>query len=421
MLKKLVAIKLKFAAKILLFRIKPEVIAVTGSAGKTTTTKLIKEILTTEFDVLLSKEGYNTELGAILALFKLEAPVKTNSISSWLRIIIKSYKYALSVQDYPEKIVVEMGADSPGDIEFLVKTFKPTKGVVLTVLPVHLKDFKSVEDIALEKGRLVSGVRKNGKVFLNCDDKLVKDMLAPKDVKKIFFGTHEKCNIRAENINSDLLGISFDLVEGKDITKIKTMLYGDHMIYPILAAISVARADHISMDKIKKVLLKFKPENGRMNIIEGINESIIIDDSYNANPESTIKALEFLSRQKGRHVSVLGSMNELGDYEKQGHELVGKKASEVSDLIITVGEVAGKYLAESAISSGFSKSNIKSFSDSSEAGKYVASIIKKGDIVLCKGSQNGVRVEKVVRKIMLNKKDAEKILVRQSEFWKKQG
>lgn len=418
MFKKIVALKLKYAARILLFRMRPEVIAITGSAGKTTTTKLIKELLLSDFDVLQSKEGYNTEFGAILALFNLEAPIKTKSISEWIKIILKSYKFALSVKDYPEKVVVEMGADSPGDIKYLSKIFKPNKGVILTVLPVHLVNFNSLEDIAKEKEMLAKNIRKGGKVFLNCDNNLVKNMNTNKGVKKYYFGTNKDCDFIANNIKSDLAGIEFELIENKIKTKIRTRLYGDHMIYPILAAISVARADHVSMEKIKKALLKIRPENGRMNVIEGINESIIIDDTYNANPESTIGALNFLSRQKGRHIAVLGSMNELGNYEIRGHEIVAKKAAEVVDIIITVGETAKKYLASAVLSSGYKKENIKSFIDSTKAGDYVKNIIKKGDVILCKGSQNNIRLEKVVEKIMLNKKEAENILVRQGEFWK---
>ncbi len=417
MLKKIVAYLLKISVYILLFRKKPEIIGITGSVGKTTTKNLIKELLSDDFDVQASDEGYNTEIGAPLMLFNIKAPKRTKSAASWLKIIGKCFKYALSVKEYPEKVIVEMGEGYPGDIKYLARLFNPQKGVILAVKSAHLKTFQTIENIRKEKEQLALSVVSGGKVFLNCDDSLVKDMNTQKNTKVVYFGKNINCNLRAENIKSEISGIEFDLVEGKNKTRIKTLLFGEHMIYPILASIAVARSDHISIDKIKNKFLKIKPTIGRMNVIEGINNSLIIDDSYNASPEAAISALNFLGKQKGRHISILGSMNELGEYEKRSHEEVGKKAAEVSNIIITVGEVANKYLVESAISSGFNKKNIKSFLDSKEAGLYARRLIKKGDIILCKGSQNKIRIERAVKEIMLDKKNAKKILVRQSDFW----
>ncbi|MDD3481274.1 MAG: cyanophycin synthetase, partial [Patescibacteria group bacterium] len=160
------------------------------------------------------------------------------------------------------------------------------------------------------------------------------------------------------------------------------------------------------------------PFKGRMNVLEGKNNSIIIDDSYNANPVSVIRALEFLSTQKGRKIAVLGTMGELGDYEKKGHEEVGEKAAAVADILVTVGETAEKYIPNAASDKGMNREKIKSFSGSDEAGDYLKKIIREGDVILLKGSQNAARMERAVAKILKDPEKASKLLVRQSDFWK---
>lgn len=417
-IKKIITMKLSFAARILLWRKKPEVIAITGSAGKTTTKEVIKHLLSTDFDVLAGEEGYNTEIGAPLMLLDIKAPTSTFSAIAWLRIILKAYKRALFTSDFPEKVVVEMGADAPGDIDHLVRLFKPEKAIILAVLPVHTENFVDIEGVAKEKGRLALGVKKGGTVFLNIDNEHVRKMEVVKGVRKVYFGKREEADYRVTDIKSDLSGISFTLTEGDENTKLSARLYGNHLIYPLVSAIALARSEHISYKKIKESLKTLKPFKGRMNILEGKNGSIIIDDTYNANPASVIEALDFLSVQKGRKIAVLGTMGELGDYEKKGHAEVGEKAAKTADLLVTVGEIANKYIPEAAQNAGMPEGKISSFNNSDEAGEHLKKIIRGGDIILAKGSQNAARMEKAVAKLLKDPSKAEKLLVRQSDFWK---
>lgn len=421
MFKKIIAYLLKIAAQILLWRKKPEVIAITGSAGKTTTRELLMTLLSDEFEVLISTEAYNTELGAPLALFREKSPTNVNSVLAWIGILARSYLKAIFIRRYPEKVIVEMGADAPGDIEYLARLFKPHKGVILTVLPVHLESFKNIENITEEKARLAQNIVTDGKAFLNIDDPRVAEMDIPGKVTKVTFGTKEGADFRAKNIKSDLTGLSFDLYEKGEKHQIKVRLYGEQMVYPLLAAIAVTRCDHVSYTRILAALKKVGPVRGRMNVIEGIEDSIIVDDSYNANPKSVIKALEFLGKQKGRKIALLGNMNELGQYEKEGHEQVGDKVAGVAEVLVTVGEIAAKYLAPAAISAGMPESNVHMFTNPDDAGKYLAKNIKKGDIILAKGSQNKVRLEKAIVKFMAHPEDRERLLARQSRFWQNEG
>jgi UDP-N-acetylmuramoyl-tripeptide--D-alanyl-D-alanine ligase len=421
MFKKIITFKLKIATKILLWRKKPQIIAITGSAGKTTTKEIIRELLSSEFDVLASTEGYNTEIGAPLVLFGEKVPEKMNSILAWTAIIWRCYLRAFFQKNLAEKVIIEMGADHPGDISYLSRLFRPDKAIVLTVLPVHLESFLNIEAVAAEKATLLQNIKKGGRAYLNADDPKVIEMRTPEKVKKMTFGTTPGADLVAKNIKSELTGMSFELWEGEQKQDLSVRLYGEQLIYPLLAAIAVARSEHISYAKIKSTLKNVTPTKGRMNVIEGTRGSIIIDDSYNANPESVLRALDFLGRQEGRKIALLGNMNELGNYEREGHERVGEAVAKNVDLLITVGQIASKYISGAANAAAMSKEAIKNFQSAKEAGEFLSGELRRGDIILVKGSQNKVRLENAIVKFMAHPEESDKVLVRQSEFWKNQA
>jgi UDP-N-acetylmuramoyl-tripeptide--D-alanyl-D-alanine ligase len=404
---------------LLLWRKKPEIIAITGSAGKTSTKEFLKKLLEIDFDVLAPEDGYNTELGAPLALFSERAPKSSTSVISWAVIIIKLFFKALFIRDYPQKVIVEMGADRPGDIKYLAKLFRPQKGIILSVLPTHLAEFKTEIAVAEEKSELARAIGRDGKLFLNADDTKVKPMETLTKGQVVMFGTKDSggSGYFGTKIKSDLKGTEFVLNSRGVKETILVRIYGKHMIYSLLAAIAVAQEDGISIRKIKDELKEITPFKGRINIIEGMNESVIIDDSYNANPKSMVAALQFLGEQKGRRVAVLGSMNELGDSSAESHIAVGQLASKMADIIVTVGDEAGRYTASAALKEGLKISQVRPFKTPVEAGDFLKKMIEPGDVILVKGSQNNVRTEKVIEIIMKETMDRKKLLVRQSEFW----
>lgn len=416
--KRIIAWKVGLCARILLARKKPEVIAITGSAGKTSTKEFMTKLVSLDFEVLAPNEGYNTEIGAPLAIFGEKIPKNLSNLFAWTAIITRCLFKALFIRNFPDKLIVEMGADKPGDIKYLCSIFKPIYGVILTVLPVHMAEFKSIDTIATEKAELAKAIPENGKLFLNFDDIRVRDMAKVAKSNVVFFGQKENGGYSVKNLKSDLSGMSFELNYYEQSEKFKARLYGKHIIYPLLASIAVARELNISMSEIKDGVRDLVPFKGRMNVIEGIKGSIIIDDSYNANPQSTLEALEFLDNVSGRKIALLGSMNELGEYEKEGHEKVGKRAGQIADILLTVGEPAKKYLAPAALMENIKKDSILSFDTSVKAGEWLAKKIREGDVVLAKGSQNNVRIEIAVERIMAEPDKREEVLVRQSDFWK---
>jgi len=415
--RKFVILSLGFSVRVLLARKKPEVIAITGSAGKTSTKEFIKTILSFDYEVLAPKEGYNTEIGSALGLFSEQTPDHLNSPIAWFGILFRVFLKALFMRDLASKVIVEMGADKPGDIKYLTRIFKPKIGIILTVLPVHLEEFKSLHAVAAEKAELARSIPKNGKLFLNWDDSEVRKMSTLSKSEVIFFGKGAEQGIKIKKIKSGLKGMEGSLdIQGKELDFV-TNLYGSHLVYPLVASIGVAIYEGIPQERIKKAIKTIKPFKGRMNLLEGIKGSVIIDDSYNANPESMIRALEFLGSQEGRRIAILGTMNELGDFEKEGHEKVGNIAAKTVDLLYTVGEIANTFITTAAKTAGMNKTSIKTFSNSLKAGQSLKKEIKQGDIILVKGSQNKVRTEIAIEQIMAHPEMKRELLVRQSDFW----
>jgi UDP-N-acetylmuramoyl-tripeptide--D-alanyl-D-alanine ligase len=409
-IKRIIAWKVGLCVRILLARKKPEVIAITGSAGKTSTKEFVKKLLSIDFDVLAPSEGYNTEIGAPLGVFGEKVPANIYNLFAWSAIILRCLAKAIFQKNFPDKLVVEMGADTPGDIRRLCSLFKPKIGVILTVLPVHMEAFKNIDAIADEKSELARAIPESGKLFLNYDDMRVRGMAKETRGNVTYFGQQENGGYTVKNLRSDLTGMSFEVDYYEKKAKFKARLYGKHLIYSIAAAIAVAAEENISMsDIVDEVRL------------EGQKGSIIIDDSYNANPESMIEALEFLDTAPGRKIAVLGTMNELGDYEKTGHEKAGHVAGKVADVILTVGDSAKKYLAPAAAEEKIKKDSILSFLTAEKAGEWLHGKVKDGDVVLIKGSQNLVRLEKAVEMIMAEPQKKYDLLVRQSDFWKKRA
>lgn len=420
-LKSIIIFKLRIFSKILLWRKKPRIFAITGSAGKTSTKEFLATFLKNEYSVMAPSEGYNTDIGATLALFKEKAPRDPYSFRTapkWAAILMRAGLKTLTMKDFPEILVVEMGADKPGDIRYLTSIFKPELGIILSVLPVHLLEFGNIENIAAEKTELAAAIKSGGKLIINADDEKVLEMAKSTNETVITFGKRAGSDYEIKNLKSDLKGLSFELENKGQTYKFNGRLYGEHMVYPLAASIVAAAEEGVSFEKIAKTVATLKPFKGRMNVLEGINGSVIIDDSYNANPQSMVRALEFLSGQSGRKIALLGNMNELGDYEKEGHETVGREAAKSADMLLTVGELARDILAKEAVVASLSAQKVHSFMDPEEAGKWLKKKLKAGDIVLVKGSQNKVRLEKAVREIMAHPDEAPDVLVRQSSFWK---
>jgi len=408
-------------AKKRLKKLKPDIIGVTGSVGKTSTKDAVYCILARRYAVLRNKKSFNTELGVPLGILEQESGF--SSPFAWLEILWKSFKVAFFDKTAYGKVVLEMGVDKPGDMDQLLKLVKPNIGVMTAIKAVHLAEgqFANLEEILKEKSKLVKSIDKNGWAILNADDHYLSSLSSQLEANVITFGTSEKANIKAVNIVSSEDGLKFDLAfDDKNFSVHLPHLIGRHHIYVLLPAIAIGFLNGFKWETIKAGLEDFRLPPGRLTLLPGINKSLIIDGSYNASPSTMTVSLEVLSEMKpkgvGRKIAALGSMNELGDFADSEHRKIGKEVIKHADMLITVGDLAGLY-AEEALKGGMDKGAVWSFKNSKEAGEFLKGKLRPGDLVLAKGSQNNVRMECLVKEIMLEPERAKEFLVRQESAW----
>jgi UDP-N-acetylmuramoyl-tripeptide--D-alanyl-D-alanine ligase len=335
---------------------------------------------------------------------------------SWLQILQRVFFKTPKI--YP-KMVLEMGADKPGDIKKLVKIAKPHIGVITNVNPVHLDkgQFKDLEDIRREKGSLIKTMPEDGLAVLNFDDPLVRTMKTK--AKKISYGTSEDLNIWAGDIQTSGKQLKFNVHYKDETIPFAVPVLGRFQIYVLLPAITVALKLGLTLKECAETLKDFKLPRGRMNPIAGAEGSQIIDSSYNASPNGMKKALDVLRELKShRKIAVLGTMNELGSLTKDAHLELGQEAAEVADLLITVGPEAVT-IKQGALAAGLHEDQIYTFFDPQEAGHFLKKKLKPKDLILVKGSQNRVRLEKLIKIIMKNPERAPDLLCRQDKAWEK--
>ncbi len=396
---------------------KIEVIAITGSAGKTTTKNAISQLLDDK-KTYIPTENYNTEIGLPLSIFKEELPKNLLSTKSWLVVLWHMNAKLLFKKAEYHRIVLEMGADHPGDIKYLTSFVKPNISVVTTILPVHTENFRNIEEISSEKSQILSSLTEKDVAVLNYDDHKVREMKNKTASHIIWVGQNQKADLRVDKIKLSFTGMTFDLHWKEDNQLINMQIIAPQLLTSLLSALAVCLYLGEDLSILAKRLEKIESQPGRMNLIPGLNGSIIIDDSYNANPSSVVAALEVLAQLPGRRIAVLGSMNELGEYEKEGHIKVGKEAAKICDIVVLVGDISNKYISPEVIKT-INKKFVISFETPYQAGKYLKTIIKKNDIILVKGSQNKVFVEETTKMIMAEPQKASMLLVRQTEFWQK--
>jgi len=413
---------LRFMAVAVLRRHKPKIVAITGSVGKTSAREAIFAVLSAKYKVRENQKNYNNEIGIPLTIIGAESGGK--NILKWMWIALKWF-FILIFPMYPEILVFELGVDRPDDMKYFMSFIKPTVGVITNISLSHIEFFRTIENIAKEKRILVESLTPDGYAILNADDELVIEMGNRTKAQVLTYGLNENAIVNASNPiynyeENKPEGISFKLnYDGKNVPIRLKNLLASHYVYAALAAVSVGTIFKINLVDIAEALEPLRAPTGRLNLLEGIRGSYIIDDTYNASPVSTLAALNVLSHLAAkRKIAVLGDMLELGDQTELGHKEVGRKIfSEKIDIFIAVGKRM-QYAVEQLIALGFSRANILHFDDPNSAAEKVSQIVREGDFVLVKGSQ-GMRMEKIVEKIIANPSQAKNLLCRQNKEWKK--
>jgi len=421
---------LAYFAKKIIKKYNPLVIGVTGSVGKSSTKEAIYTVLRSKFNVRRSLKNYNNEIGVPLTIFGSLSPGK--NIKGWTSIFLKIGKMLLFRVNYPKILILEMAADHPGDIKYLTNIAPPKIGVITATGLAHAEFFKNINSVAKEKQNLIINLEKKDWAILNIDDEKVKAMINKTSAQVLTFGLSEKADIRATEIHlcqellSDAIpkikGLTFKVhYKGSIVPVFLPKTISQAQIYSALGAIAVGLALKLNLIDIVRILSnRYKPLPGRLTMIRGIQGTLILDDTYNSSPQAVKLALSSLDKVKiapgARKWVVLGDMLELGELSKKAHQEIGQRLHKINfDYLIVVGEKA-KQISETAKCSKMPQTRIFNFKNSLEAGDFLQSKICKGDIILIKGSQ-GVRLEKIVKKLMLKPKQAKELLVRQSKQW----
>ncbi|MGD0806551.1 MAG: UDP-N-acetylmuramoyl-tripeptide--D-alanyl-D-alanine ligase [Anaerolineales bacterium] len=344
------------------------VIGITGSVGKSTTKELTANVLAVRYTTLANESNLNNEIGLPLTLLK--------------------------VTEAHRRVVLEMGFYIPGDIAFLCEIAKPQVGVLTMIGPVHLERAGSLEAIVNGKAELLEALPADGTAILNNDDDRVRSLASRTKAKVFTYGLNPESDLWSDRIEGlGLEGVSFDMHYAGETLHIHLPLLGQHSVHTAMRASAVGLTEGLNWQEIIDGLLTPATQL-RLVAVTGPGNSLLIDDTYNASPDSMIAALNLLAELDGRKVAVLGDMLELGEFAETGHRMVGARAVDVVDLLVAVGEKA-RWIAEEAHSQGLSSAQIACFGTAADALEFLTNKIGEGDVVLMKGSR-ALKLDEIV-------------------------
>lgn len=355
------------------------VIGVTGSVGKSTTKEIISGVLGERYCTLKNPGNLNNEIGLPLSLLRLGPGY--------------------------ERAVLEMGFYVPGEIKFLCDLALPQVGVVTNIGTVHAERAGSQEAIARGKAELVESLpaAPEGWAILNYDDLRVRAMAEKTRAGVFFYGLNSKADLWADHIESfGLEGIRFQLHYRNEVIHLRVPLIGQHSVHTALRAAAVGLVEGLTWQEIIRGL-QHSHIQLRMVAVHTADGALLLDDTYNASPESTLAALNLLNELEGRKVAVLGDMYELGRYERQGHEKVGARTAEVCSELVAVGELS-KMIAEAAQRAGMPSQAITWVPTVEEAIQFLENRLHRGDVALVKGS-HGLHMEQIVAALSIEDDD----------------
>ncbi len=385
---------------------RPGVIVITGSVGKTSAKEAIYTILKTSRSVRASCGNFNNEIGVPLSILGDWQQITGRWF--WIKVILVSFAKLIFRFKYPEILVLEYAADHPGDIKYLLDIAAPQIGVVTAIgeIPVHVEFFSGPGAIAREKSKVVEVLPSDGVAILNHDDQSVLEMRQRTKARVITYGFAEDAEVQITNFENRMenfrpAGISFKLNFGGSFVPVKLDgCFGKAQAYTAAAAACVGLIFGMNLVRISEALLGYQSPPRRLKLLPGVKRTFVIDDSYNASPLSMHAAIETVKALRAkRRVAVLGDMLEIGKYAPEAHEAIGKIAGKTFNILVTVGSRA-KFIAEAAKEVGMPRKNIYSFDTADEAKVKVQELLRRGDLVLIKGS-NAMQLDKIVEEIKL--------------------
>ena len=343
-----------------------KVVGITGSTGKTSTKDLVAAFLSGKYKVFKTKGNFNNEIGLPLMIFELNS----------------SYDIA----------VLEMGTSNFGEINRLASIARPDVSAITNIGVAHIEYLKTRENILKEKMSIADFFKRENSLILNCENDMLKTVnkCDKFNIKKT--GYDESYDVYGKNVALTEETTSFEAVtKDGDSHKFTLNMIGEHNVLNALIGIQIAKEFGLTFDEMEKGLKNFEATSMRLEFIKK-NKFTIINDSYNANPDSMKAALEVLNNYSGkRKIAVLGTMGELGNYAKKAHKEVGEFAKEKADILVTTGEFKEDY------KEGFGEDTVV-FETKQELLEGLSEMIKEEDTILIKASRSA-RFEEIIKYI----------------------
>ena len=421
--KTFVAATLAVLARAILRKYRPGVVMITGSVGKTSTKDSVATAVSAHFFARASEKSYNSEFGVPLTIIGAKNP--WTSPIRWLKVFQEALALIMLPSHYPKLVVLEVGADSPGDLDRILRIATPDVVVVtkLPDLPVHVEYYASPQAVREEEFAPAYALDAGSSLIISADDSYALEMAKSLPVRVITYGFDEGAEIRLgtphlKTKDGSALGMEATVtVQGKEYELQAAGALGRQQLYAPAAALAVGISLSLTPEEVLSALKGYVPPPGRSRILKGIKETTLIDDSYNSSPAAVEEALQGLQLiPASRRIAVLGDMLELGRYSMEQHARIGVLAAAAADVVIAVG-IRARAIAEAAREGGLSGDAVHAYDTAREAAEVLPDLIREGDAVLVKGSQS-IRTERIVEALLADAADTA-LLVRQDREWKR--
>ncbi len=410
-------------ARAVLAKYKPNVILVTGSVGKTSSKDAMYTALASSFFIRRSEKSFNSDIGVPLTV--LGVPNGWGNPVQWIKNILEGLSLILLNAPYPKWLVLEIGADRPGDITKSLSWITPAVvlGTRFPKVPVHVEFYDSPEEVIKEESAPLTWLKAGGTAVLNADDERTKFITLQDGVRKITYGFEHDADVRgmryiATQSKKTATGIAFDVQWNGERAHVSVPnVLGRTHAQAVLAGIAAAVAVGVPLSIAAGAFQNHVPPAGRTRIVPGLRGTTLIDDTYNSSPVASEEALNVLSDapRTGRRVAILADMLELGSFSVSEHERIGTLVPLHADVLITAG-VRARGIAKGAREAGMHPDVVIETDRAADAASAVVSIISEGDVILVKGSQS-MRMERVVKSLMAEPAKAKDLLVRHDAEW----
>jgi UDP-N-acetylmuramoyl-tripeptide--D-alanyl-D-alanine ligase len=411
------------ASRQILTKYKPEVIGITGSIGKTSAKEAIFAVVSSKYETRKNIKNYNNEFGLPFTIIGTESPKR--NLFGWLRLFRKILGMLNYHGSYPKVLVLEMGIDRPGDMDYLVNIARPNIAVMTTIGISHVEYFNSEEQILQEKAKILKYLDEDGYAILNYDDPKLRSLLPRLKSHVLTFGKDPGAGLRVSDYKvsfdakNKTFGASFKMqYKGQQQEVFLPDTLGWPHVQACLAGVCAGLALGMGFEEACRALKEYQAQPGRLRIIPAIQDSYLIDDTYNSAPLSTKIALdELMHFPAARKIAVLGDMLELGKLSLESHENIAQEiiTERPIDYFIAVGPEM-KNAANRLKMLGFNPEHVFVYKTSVEAIAKTKELLSPNTAVLVKGSQ-GMRMEKISREIMAEPEKAKDVLCRQDPDW----